>query len=342
MEKEVKKKKSSSKKKEVENKKIHTPFELFGDEGISKTGWAGLLIPFLLKLEKYNKEHPDNPVSVEQIKEKFSTLRVYLGLAPKEFHNETDKLDRESNHICMDCGSTHNVGKTKGGWITTLCEECAKKAYNTQPVDLHDPKSPQRFAKEYPLDKFPEFYDENDLGALSEYGEDVYLEWANNINDYVKNRHDEYKDFWYLNYDSVHIRGIIPFALWLQDVIERIANKYDHWKYVLFHRWRYNRKKTFKWYLWILFWKYTWYRKWDFIPVEVKLPYAGTRCDIRTNQRGWDGKYCAVYKGFWCRGVDSNLPDNFSADKMWKVYEPTDWKWKDGEFVKSWRKHLHE
>jgi len=57
----------------VNNKKIHTPFELFYDEGLSKTGWAGLLLPLYADVKEWNKDktEDDHKFQFSQIKEKW-------------------------------------------------------------------------------------------------------------------------------------------------------------------------------------------------------------------------------------------------------------------------------
>jgi RNA polymerase-binding transcription factor DksA len=109
---------------------MKTPFELFYCESLEKSGWAGLIMPFLAEVEKYNenkKENDPNRIYILQIKEKFGGLRIYLQ-GPKQFQDMADKAEENSYHICMDCGSPINVGQTQTGWIRTICKDCAAKA----------------------------------------------------------------------------------------------------------------------------------------------------------------------------------------------------------------------
>jgi hypothetical protein len=71
---------------------------------------------------KFLSFHPHTGFAVQQVKEKFGTLRYYCG--------GTDRIDafvrlaeRLSAHTCEDCGKW---GKTReGGWIRTQCDEHA-------------------------------------------------------------------------------------------------------------------------------------------------------------------------------------------------------------------------
>jgi len=117
-------KKTTEKEKPVP-KKIYTPFELFYDEGLSKSGWAGLLHPLYKEVERWNKDNEHN-FQFTQIKEKFGSLNLYNFGATEEQWERINMCEKASNQICMLCGSPFNVGKTKSGWITTMCERCAK------------------------------------------------------------------------------------------------------------------------------------------------------------------------------------------------------------------------
>jgi hypothetical protein len=106
---------------------MKTNWELFGTEGITDTGWAGLLIPFLINYERFKKENPD--VVITQVKEKYAELRIY-GLFPEELDKQAEMATKASNHLCMLCGSPFHVGThvSRGGYITTMCSECYKNS----------------------------------------------------------------------------------------------------------------------------------------------------------------------------------------------------------------------
>lgn len=60
-----------------------------------------------------------------QIKEKFGSLRYYIGSATEEQHKIISKYERLSYKTCQRCGSTDSVSQTEG-WICTLCKNCMK------------------------------------------------------------------------------------------------------------------------------------------------------------------------------------------------------------------------
>lgn len=63
--------------------------------------------------------------NVVQVKEKFGELRFYAHGGNEVIQNLIDEAERKSATICERCGKP---GKTRGGgWITTLCDECANK-----------------------------------------------------------------------------------------------------------------------------------------------------------------------------------------------------------------------
>jgi hypothetical protein len=69
-----------------------------------------------------------SPISVHinQIKEKFSTLRFYYSGGDDYIDGMVTLAESLSAKICEDCGTTINIGCTSG-WLTTLCESCALK-----------------------------------------------------------------------------------------------------------------------------------------------------------------------------------------------------------------------
>lgn len=90
-------------------------YELFGIE--CGPGWKALYEP-LIELCK------TEDVAILQIKEKFGTLRFYVGSASDEVHEAIDAAERKSAETCEQCGAK---GKRRDeGWMRTLCTECAK------------------------------------------------------------------------------------------------------------------------------------------------------------------------------------------------------------------------
>lgn len=105
--------------------KIKTPFELFNVE--CGKGWFDLLRPIFEYIERYNKDEKNKEkIEVLQVKEKFGGLRFYTNFQTNELSKLIEEAEFKADNTCELCGSTEKVGKTLG-WITTCCEECAKK-----------------------------------------------------------------------------------------------------------------------------------------------------------------------------------------------------------------------
>jgi hypothetical protein len=65
------------------------------------------------------------PVKFDQIKEKFGGLRIYFSGGDDYVEGIIGMAEEMSYKICEVCG---NSGKpNKGGWITTLCNNCRNK-----------------------------------------------------------------------------------------------------------------------------------------------------------------------------------------------------------------------
>ena len=60
-------------------------------------------------------------VETLQVKEKFGTLRFYMGVAHDAIHAAIDRAEQESAVTCEACGAP---GKSRNnGWISVLCDE---------------------------------------------------------------------------------------------------------------------------------------------------------------------------------------------------------------------------
>jgi hypothetical protein len=69
---------------------------------------------------------PPLTIQIDQIKEKFGGLRFYYSGGDDEIAGMVSLAESLSYKICESCGSTKNIGYTKG-WITTMCQECYDK-----------------------------------------------------------------------------------------------------------------------------------------------------------------------------------------------------------------------
>jgi hypothetical protein len=63
-------------------------------------------------------------VCILQVKEKFGTLRFYVGSAPKWVHTLIWGVEARSAWTCEWCGKWGRVRRY--AWVLTLCEECAQ------------------------------------------------------------------------------------------------------------------------------------------------------------------------------------------------------------------------
>jgi len=76
--------------------------------------------------DKFEKEKYETipQVTVDQVKEKFGTLRFYYSGGDDAIHGMVWLAEHMSYDICEICGSTKNIGRTSG-WIRVICKECA-------------------------------------------------------------------------------------------------------------------------------------------------------------------------------------------------------------------------
>lgn len=80
---------------------------------------------------EWNKEHPDEPravpelipqVTLDQVKEKFGTLRFYYTGGDDYISGMVSLAESMTGVTCEGCG---NPGKRRGGgWVHTYCEPC--------------------------------------------------------------------------------------------------------------------------------------------------------------------------------------------------------------------------
>ena len=109
--------------------KLKTPYELFGIE--CGKGWGSLYQPILDKVEEINKEDPDNPIEVLQVKEKFGQLIICLNRYTPELTEMCMDASEKSNYICEECGERSEPRMDKG-WIYQMCDKCYEKFKNEQ------------------------------------------------------------------------------------------------------------------------------------------------------------------------------------------------------------------
>ena len=92
-------------------------------------GWFNILDQLMGNIQhhidwKNKKEEVVAQVTLDQVKEKFGTLRFYYTGGDDVIDGMVRMAESMSGVTCEECG---NLGKRiGGGWVTTLCEEHAK------------------------------------------------------------------------------------------------------------------------------------------------------------------------------------------------------------------------
>ena len=99
------------------------PFSLFGIE--HGYGWFGLTLPIIEEIRLYNNINLDSQIHIEQIKEKFGSLRIYVSGEPGYIDAMIKKAEYESEHICQVCGA-RGENEAIDGWYRTLCKDHKK------------------------------------------------------------------------------------------------------------------------------------------------------------------------------------------------------------------------
>lgn len=91
-------------------------------------GWYWILdnlMGSILHYQKYNTHRKGNSefIRVKQIKEKFGRLEFYFTGGDETIHGMVWLASHLSYTTCEHCGSTENIGRTKG-WISVMCKTC--------------------------------------------------------------------------------------------------------------------------------------------------------------------------------------------------------------------------
>ena len=87
-------------------------------------GWWPMIEKVASAIDSINAAHPDSPVEVSQIKQKFGGLRIYYHNAPEDIRQLIDLAIESSWHTCERCGATEGVTTNLEGYRLTLCPEC--------------------------------------------------------------------------------------------------------------------------------------------------------------------------------------------------------------------------
>ena len=79
-------------------------------------GWWPLIEKVAAAIDSFNADHPEIPVEVSQIKQKFGGLRIYHYNAPEDLRQLIDEAIAASWHTCEKCGSTTGVTTNLEGY----------------------------------------------------------------------------------------------------------------------------------------------------------------------------------------------------------------------------------
>lgn len=90
-------------------------------------GWWPLIEKVIAAIDSYNADHPEPPIQVSLIKQKFGGLRIYHYNAPEDIRQLIDEAVTIAWHTCEKCGSTTGITTNMEGYRLTLCPECRKE-----------------------------------------------------------------------------------------------------------------------------------------------------------------------------------------------------------------------
>lgn len=85
-------------------------------------GWHKILLKMCQEIDLFLKEQPDDSFKINQIKEKFGSLRVYIWAEKNTemINSIIRKYEDISAHVCEKCGLPSKI-RTDLGWIQSLC-----------------------------------------------------------------------------------------------------------------------------------------------------------------------------------------------------------------------------
>jgi len=94
----------------------HTPEDIAEYVG---SGWRVIVIRLCNDLHKLGWDG-----ELLQIKEKFGSLRFYIGQGTDEIFKRIDQAEAESCKTCMTCGQPGRI-MARRGWLRAVCPVCA-------------------------------------------------------------------------------------------------------------------------------------------------------------------------------------------------------------------------
>ena len=102
---------------------------------------------------------------IEQIKEKFSQLRIYTGSLPRESRvwEIIEDYSTLSENICMRCGKPDVPMLNYGNWLITICEDC----YNKNEKRRANYLKKSNINKEYKVIPYSKYVIKDDKGQMA-------------------------------------------------------------------------------------------------------------------------------------------------------------------------------
>jgi hypothetical protein len=93
------------------------------------SGWYDILDELCGKIQAHYEENGYDDVMFSQIKEKYSTLRIYVNYGSDVIYAYIDEAVEKSAHTCELCGSKRGCIRDDHGWVMVRCKKCWTK-YN--------------------------------------------------------------------------------------------------------------------------------------------------------------------------------------------------------------------
>lgn len=117
-----------------------TPWEQRGLE--TGDGWLGILDDLFTKIAEVVRRDKLRAFEIRQIKEKFGTLRVYIGGGNDKIYALIREAEKRASETCEQCGNpkaelrgVENNGERIVGRLATRCDRCEARKRKTESDD---------------------------------------------------------------------------------------------------------------------------------------------------------------------------------------------------------------
>ena len=89
-------------------------------------GWYPLLDAMFEEIEAVIAQDASTWIALDQIKEKYGTLRVYFTGGNDRIDDIVERYEERSESTCERCAS-EDATQQRQGWIRTLCPSCVQR-----------------------------------------------------------------------------------------------------------------------------------------------------------------------------------------------------------------------